>query len=85
MARFKPYQCFEDSEWDVVQPVLTWSLKLDIRPWRYRSDSFHFYRQNFAAWSLSGWEALEAISLASKTKFTVSRKRILFTVNSLDR
>lgn len=81
-ARFKPWQCFEDSDWDAVQPVISWSLKLDIRPWRYRADSWHFYRQNIAAWGLNGWEAVEAVALASKTRFTVGRKRVTFALNA---
>ncbi len=49
-----------------------------MRPWRYSSDSWHFYRHTLAGWNLTGWEALEAIALAGKTRFTVERKELVF-------
>jgi len=29
-----------------------------------------------AGWNLNGWEALEAVSLAGKTKYTVRRSKV---------
>jgi hypothetical protein len=81
-ARFAAYHCFEDSDWDTVQPALRWSLRLDVRPWRDRSESWHFYRHNLVAWNLNGWETLEAIALANKTRVTVGRKRITFVLDN---
>jgi len=81
-ARFVPHVCYEDRDWDFVQPVLRWTLKLDVRPWQYRPDSWHFYRHSIAAWGLSGWEALEAIALAGKSRFTVDRKKVTFSVDT---
>jgi hypothetical protein len=77
-ARFVPHALYNDCDWDFVQHVLEKSLKTDIRPWRYRFDSWHFYRHSFAAWGLNGWEALETVALAGKTGFTVSRKKVVF-------
>jgi hypothetical protein len=71
--RFPPHVIFEDRDWDFVQPLLKKTLKVDIRPWRYSYDSWHFYRHSFAAWDLTGWEALEAAAFAGKTGFTVCR------------
>lgn len=70
-----------DRDWDYLQPILRWSLKVDIRPWHKSPDSWHFYRHSFAAWDLTGWEALEAAALAGKSRFTVERKSVVFEVD----
>ena len=77
-ARFLPHAIYNDRDWDAVQPDLKKTLKIDIRPWRYSRDSWHFYRHSFAEWGLSGWEALEAAAFAGKTSFTIQRKRAVF-------
>src|SRR5437764_15185134 len=64
------HEIFNDCDWDHIQPLLRKGLKTDVVPWRYSYDSWHFYRVSFAAWNLTGWEALEAIALATKTKVT---------------
>lgn len=71
-----------DRDWDFMEPLLRKSLKTDIRPWRYQLASWHFYRHSFAAWGLTGWEALEAVALAGKTKCTVRRKQVIFEVDT---
>ena len=71
---FVPHALYKDRDWDFVQPILAKTLKADVRPWRYMYDSWHFYRHSFAAWNLTGWEALEAIALAGKTRCTVRHK-----------
>ena len=76
--RFGPHVSYNDRDWDFVQPILKKTLRMDIRPWRRSYDSWHFYRHSFAAWGLSGWEALEAVALAGKSSFTVHRRRIVF-------
>jgi hypothetical protein len=81
-TRFAPYHYFEDSDWDMVQPALRWSLKLDVRPWRYHSESWHFYRHNLVAGDLTGWEALEAVAFANKTRVTIGRKKITFALDN---
>ena len=80
-ARFLPHAIYNDRDWDAVQPNLKKTLKIDIRPWRYSQDSWHFYRHSFAEWGLSGWEALEAAAFAGKTSFTIQRKRAVFRVD----
>jgi hypothetical protein len=69
-ARFVAHGIFNDADWDSIQPVLKKGLKTDVVPWQYSYDSWHFYRVSFAEWNLTGWEALEAIALATKTRVT---------------
>jgi hypothetical protein len=85
-ARFVAHEIFNDRDWDYLQPVLKRTLKTDVVPWQYSYDSWHFYRVSFAEWSLTGWEALEAVALASKTRissrgntgFTLRRPQVVF-------
>ncbi|HEY2827487.1 MAG TPA: hypothetical protein VGJ04_07810 [Pirellulales bacterium] len=76
-SRFVVHGIYNDRDWDFVQPILCDSVKVDIRPWRYSRASWHFYRHSFAAWNLTGWEALEAVAFAGKTSFTVRRKSLV--------
>jgi hypothetical protein len=76
--RFMAHALFNDIDWDHLMPVLEKRLKCDFRPWPRHRDSWHFYRHSFAAWNLDGWEALEAVSLAGKEKFTVKKHRVVF-------
>ena len=75
--KFVPQVLYNDRDWDYLQPILTENLAVKFLPVAATPDSWHFYRHSFAAWNLSGWEALEAISLAGKTTFTVRRSLIL--------
>lgn len=77
--KFLPQALYNDRDWDFMMPVLERQLKMDFHPWPHRQDSWHFYRHSFAAWNLTGWEALQAVSLAGKETFTVERKRVVFT------
>ena len=70
---FVPRVIYNDRDWDYLHPILTETLGVKILPVAATSDSWHFYRHSFAAWDLNGWEALESISLAGKTTFTVRR------------
>jgi hypothetical protein len=80
-TRLIPHLLCNDSTWDYLQPILRWSIRIDIRPWRNSSDSWHFYRHSFAGWGLNGWEGLEAAALAGKTRFTVKRKSVVFELD----
>jgi hypothetical protein len=73
---FLPHVEFNDSGWDLIQPLLKGHLAIDIRPWRYSPEAYHFYRSAFAAWNLSGWEAIEAVALASQTRAIVEGRSI---------
>ena len=77
-ARFVPHACYDDRDWDYLLPILEKRCRVRFYPDPQTIDSFHFYRHSFAAWNLSGWEALEAVSLAGKTRFTVERRCVVF-------
>lgn len=70
-----------DWDWDALQPVLRRRLKIALRPWRYSTDSWHFYRHSLAAYNLSGLETLEIAALAGKSKFVLRRKEAVFEVD----
>ena len=80
-VRLSPLILCNDASWDYLQPILRWSLKIDVRPWRNSTDSWHFYRHSFAGWGLTGWEGLEAAALAGKTKLTIKRKSVVFELS----
>jgi uncharacterized integral membrane protein len=73
-AKFVEHANFNDRDWDFIQPILRKTLTADIQPWDHTYESFHFYRHSFAAWNLTGWEALEAVSLAGKAHVTLRHK-----------
>ncbi len=77
-TRFVPHAVYNDRDWAVLQPVLKKKLKTSIRPLRYSYDAWHFYRHSFAAWDLTGWQALEAVALAGKTRLIVRKKEVVF-------
>ena len=78
---FLPHVVCNDRDWDYLQPLLKRSLKVELRPWRYSTDSWHFYRHSFAACGLNGLEALETAAMAGKSKFTIRRKEVVFEVD----
>ncbi len=77
-ARYLPHALYNDRDWGFVQPLLKKTLKVDIRPWHRSSDSWHFYRHSFAAWNLTGWEALETFAFSAKAGFIVRHKAVDF-------
>lgn len=77
-TRLTRHALFIDRDWDLVQPVLRRALHMDLRPWQHSTDSWHFYRHNFAGWDLDGWEALECAALAGKSRFCVKHKQVVF-------
>ena len=76
--RLVPHLALNDRDWGVVEPLLRKSLKVSVFPWGRSYDSWHFYRHSLAAWNLTGWQTLEAIALAGKTKCSVQRRRVMF-------
>ena len=77
-ARFVPHGVYNDCDWDGIRPALKSSLRIGLRPWSRSRDSWHFYRHSFAAWHLTGWEALESTALAGETAVTVRRNQAVF-------
>jgi hypothetical protein len=75
---FLPHVVYNDRDWDFLRPILAKQLGVIVSPKARTRESFHFYRHSLAAWNLNGWEAMEAISLAGKTKFTVSWNLVIF-------
>jgi hypothetical protein len=78
---FLSHAVFNDRDWDAVQPALKKRLKIEIKPWKGSYDSWHFYRHSYAAWNLTGWEALQATALAGKTSVTLTRNRAIFVLD----
>jgi hypothetical protein len=76
--RFVPHVVYNDKDWDFLFPILTRACGVFLNPPRYSTKSWHFYRHSFAAWNLDGWEALQAVSLAGKTKFRVESREVIF-------
>jgi hypothetical protein len=75
---FPPHVLFNDKDWDFLLPILKRNLHVSFTPHLHSMDSWHFYRHSFAAWNLNGWEALEAVALAGKTRFTVEYRHVAF-------
>ena len=75
---FVPHAVWNDRDWNFLLPVLKKTYGINFTPKLDSRNSFHFYRHSLAEWNLDGWEALEAIALAGKTRFTVERKQVNF-------
>lgn len=71
--RVRDHLLFNDRDWDSLQPVLQEHEYIYVEPGLYTMDTWHFYRHSFAAWNLNEWELLEAVALAGKTRFTLTR------------
>lgn len=67
-----------DRDWDAVQPVLKKSLSAHVYPWVKTYESWHFYRHSFAAWNLTGFEMLRAVTAAGKTRCNAQLRMGLF-------
>lgn len=76
--RFEKHALFNDRDWDFVQPILAFDLNIHITPGLHVHESNHFFRHSLAEFDLNGWDALRAVALAGKTKFTIQKKRIVF-------
>jgi hypothetical protein len=75
---FEKRAIYNDRPWDYVEPILAFEVDTHIKPGVGSHDSWHFFRHSFAAYDLNGWEALRAIALAGKTRFTIKKKLIVF-------
>ena len=76
--RFPAHVIFNDRDWDYLLPTLKKSTGVTVGPKLHSRYSYHFYRSSFAAWNLNAWEGLELVSLASKTTFTVEKRKVTF-------
>jgi hypothetical protein len=62
---------FNDCEWDNLRAALKKKLTVNLRPFSNSPDSWHFYRNTFAACGLTQWQLLEAIAMSGQTTLTV--------------
>lgn len=76
--KFAPHALYNDRDWDFILPTLTFRLDTKILPGKNSHDSHHFYRHNFAAHNLNGFEILQTLAFAGKTQFTIQEKKVLF-------
>jgi hypothetical protein len=76
---FEKRVIFDDRDWDYIQPILAFDLNMRLLPGIHSHDSHHFFRHTLAACDLNGWEALQAIALAGKTKVLIERGRVVFS------
>jgi hypothetical protein len=70
-----------DRDWDFLEPILKQDLKIALRPWRYSSNSWHFYRHSLVAWDVNGLQALEIAAYAGKSRFLLRHKEAIFEVD----
>jgi hypothetical protein len=75
---FEKHAIFDDRDWDYVEPILAFDLDTRLWPGLRSHDSHHFFRHSLAEFDLNGWDAIQAIALAGKTKVTIQRKRVVF-------
>jgi len=75
---FEKHAVFDDRDWDHVQPALAFDLNTKVLPGLRSHDSHHFFRHSLAEFDLNGWDTLEALALAGKTRVTIQRKLIIF-------
>lgn len=77
-ARALAHALWIDAHWERVQPALRGAFKVEILPEAQSVSAWHFARHNVAAWGLTDWEVLEALSISGKTRVAVQNNRILF-------
>jgi len=75
-----PHACWKDAHWERIQPIMERQFGRPVRPAGPSADGWHFSRHNLAAWGLSDWEFLNALSLAGGTRVTVQKRGIIVEV-----
>jgi len=76
--KFEKQALYYDRDWDYLHPILSFDLDTKILPGLKSFDTYHFFRHSFAAFDLNGWEGLQAVAMADKTKFTIKKRKIVF-------
>jgi hypothetical protein len=72
---FEKHAVFNDHDWDYVEPILAFDVNTHlITPASARTIPIIFSATAFAEFDLNGWDALRAVALANKTKFTVKKR-----------
>jgi hypothetical protein len=67
-----------DADWGSVRSALKGKLSIGLRPFENATETWHFYRHNFAACGVTDWEMLETLALTGKTTFTVNWRTAAF-------
>jgi hypothetical protein len=67
-----------DAAWSAVQPTLRTVLARDIHPEGGASEAGHFDRPSLAGWNLTTLEALQVLSLATRTVVEVRTADVVF-------
>jgi len=75
---FEKRAIFNDNDWDYVAPILAFDIDTHLTPHKGSHESYHFFRHSLAEFNLNGWDALRAVALANKTKFTVKKRWVAF-------
>ena len=73
-ARLVPHAIYNDRDWDFIAAGAEVVAANRFAPWPRSQDSWHFYRHSFAAWNLTGWEALESTALAGETRHCAAQQ-----------
>jgi len=76
--KFARHGLYDDRDWNFIQPLLTFYCDAKMSPHTGTKDSYHFFRHSFACYDLTGWEALEAVAMAGKTRFSVEKRTVIF-------
>jgi hypothetical protein len=76
--KYEKAAAYNDKDWDYMEHLLGFYLNTNMSPPPFSRSSNHFFRHSFVEFDLTGWEALEAVALAGKTKFTVKKNSIVF-------
>jgi hypothetical protein len=80
--KFEAHVVFNDRDWNFVEPILAFDLDTRLLPGLHTHESNHFFRSTLAEFDLSGWDALRAMAMSGKTKFTVKKKTVVFGLDS---
>ena len=75
--------CFDDRDWNYLQPLIKKSLHSSVLPLTQSFSSWHFYRHSFAGFNLNGVEAIRCITMAGKSKVVI-RKAPAFSWHRFD-
>lgn len=73
-----PHLLAWDRDWTQLLRMMKKQIPATLLPYERTTGSWHFYRHTFAGWNLTPWEMMEIAALTGKTKFTVTRGRVVF-------
>jgi hypothetical protein len=80
-AKPLPHVLALDRDWSQLLGQVKKQIPATVLPFAGTKESWHFYRHTFAGWNLTPWEALEVTARAGKTRFTVVRRGVIFSVD----